>query len=111
MTTPEPQTRVPEVAVADPEVNKTCVRDLAKHLVVTSVRHIDELDVKDGLRRAVAAQHAAIEEFIEAKLGEGYSLEEINQSSAIQLQVMPSITDRNGRVKVEWPYKIIGRDD
>lgn len=112
-TKPTPKTPEPTVAAPIPatDVTKTYLRDLSSHLTVTPIKVYAEADIKDGLRRALAAQHAAIEAFIEAKLAEGLSLEEINEFSAIQMQVMPTITDRNGRKKVEWPFKIIGPDD
>lgn len=112
-TKPTPKSPEPPPSAPTPasDVAKSYFRDLSSHLTVTPIKVYAEADIKDGLRRALAAQHAAIESFIEAKLADGLSLEEINEFSAIQMQVMPTIIDRNGRKKVEWPFKIIGPDD
>ncbi|CAN7332625.1 hypothetical protein [Neorhizobium tomejilense] len=107
---PEPEFERPAPS-EDPDVTRTYVRGLARHLTVTPIGHILEADLKDGLRRALAAQHAAIEAFIEGKLAEGLSLQEINEFSAVQMQVMPTLVERNGHRKLEWPFKIIGPDD
>lgn len=106
--TPEPPPSAPAPAA---DVTKTYLRDLGRHFTVTPVQVYSDSDLKDGLRRIMAAQHAAIEALITDQLSKGLSLEEINEFSAIQMQVMPTIIERNGRKKVEWPFKIIGPDD
>lgn len=113
-----PKAKTPAIAAAETETPavvadtaRTYVRNPASHFTVTSVQHVTEAELKEGLRRALAVQHAAIEAFIEAKLAEGLTLEEINAFSSVQMQVMPSIIDHKGRLKFEAPYKIIEPDD
>lgn len=58
----------------------------------------------------LAARHAAVEAFVEEKLAE-YTIEELIEFYAIQIQLFQTVVERNARKNIEWPFKIIGPDD
>ncbi|QKN14300.1 hypothetical protein HR059_07410 [Sinorhizobium meliloti WSM1022] len=78
--------------------------------MVTPIRNWLDQDIKDGLRRSLAARHAPVEAFVEEKPNE-YTIEELMEFSAIQIHLFPTIVERNGTKTIEWPFKIICPDD
>ncbi|WP_026612839.1 hypothetical protein [Ensifer aridi] len=91
----EPQNQAPG---AESEVKRTYLRSLDDHLTVTPIRTRLDQDVKDGLRRVLAARHAAVEAFVEEKLAE-YTIEELMEFSAIQIQLFRRSSKEMSRKK------------
>ncbi|MBB2868624.1 UNVERIFIED_ORG: hypothetical protein GGI63_005268 [Rhizobium esperanzae] len=103
----EPQSLAPE---AEADVKKTYLRSMDDHLMDTPIRNWLDQEIKDGLRRSLAERHATVEAFAEEKQNE-HTIEELMEFSAIQIQLFPTIVERNGKKTIECPFKTIGPDD
>lgn len=107
------KTEEPEVKAVVPgaDVEEHYIRDLDGLLAVRSPKNREDADVRLRIERLLKERHAAIEAFVVEQMDKGLTLEEIAAFSAIEMPLFPTVKTTDGRVSVEWPFRINGADD
>lgn len=105
---PEPVILVPAPVPEDTRVSYLSLRSV---LTTSSPRDRLDVDRKDQLRRLLDRLHDAIDVFVGEQLDKGLTEEEVITFSTLELPLRPTEKLSNGRLTVDWPFRIVGPDD
>ena len=66
-----------------------------------------EIALRDAVRSRLLAVEASVVEFVQEKVGEGFSLAEIDQLYAVELPIALAYQPDGGRIRVRYDAQIV----
>jgi hypothetical protein len=82
---------------------------LTDHLTVKRAENQSDLRLKEAVHAAMRRICALTSGFIAEKQAEGFSIDEILQLYEVVAPVAPTVTEEDGRIKVNWDVTIVER--
>lgn len=105
-TTPTLEPEIEFLATVAADVAVEYPRNLDRLITAAYQTTRAGIEIKDQVSALLRDRHAAIEVFIDEKLANGLSLEEIVTFAAIETPLLPTVTTTHDRISVTWPFRI-----
>lgn len=106
----KPKPAEPAVVV-EPDPSLPVIHYLTNPVTVAGMtpRTRDEIAIRDTVRARLAVVETAIVDFVEEKVSEGFSLDDINSLYAVELPILFGYRVDGGRIRGQYDGQIVER--